>query len=480
MNPKSSRFLGLVISTLFFAKLCSGVCPGSLHQTTLSGYALSPDAKRIAALADDGSLFWWDVASGKRTQLLDCVKPGIFDTPILFTPDSTRVVVVDDNKIHFLEVSSGRLITELKVTNGTNLRNVVFSGDGKRLAANHDKGVTVWNVESGAEIMSCDGRIDRKALALSGNGNLLAVGHDGIELWDLQKNAIVRKIQLGEREHAESVIFADNDHKIVADIATALPAEQAKHGLLQFKYHFVVWSVASGEKRKSFARPSKELRFPLTFVAPRMLITVDYGDYLRLWDLDSGELTETWETPSGHPSADGKLFLREGGAPGRLELLEIGGPDESARAFEYRSPLCTERISDEAGSKKVNFQDFGLIIDGWNDEREHTGWSSSVAPDCTPVGFSHTDFKTAQRARNDLNRQTSLATEVLEKGPPKDFWQQAILGDRVVARFANKHSQSDTMAVMWVEDNVFYRISSSSLMLALAMERQRLQEILKK
>jgi hypothetical protein len=36
------------------------------------------------------------------------------------------------------------------------------------------------------------------------------------------------------------------------------------------------------------------------------------------------------------------------------------------------------------------------------------------------------------------------------------------------------------MAVMWVEDNVFYRISSSSLMLVLAMERQRLQAILKK
>jgi len=33
---------------------------------------------------------------------------------------------------------------------------------------------------------------------------------------------------------------------------------------------------------------------------------------------------------------------------------------------------------------------------------------------------------------------------------------------------------------MWVEDNVFCQISSSSLPLALAMERQRLQAILKK
>jgi WD40 repeat protein len=408
------------------------------------------------------------------------VKPDIFDTPILFSPDSARVAVVEDNRIHILEIPSGHSIVVLTAPGVRNLESMVFSGDRKRLAASHDKGVTVWNVESGAEIMSSDGRIDRNALALNGNGNLLAVGHDGIELWDLQKTAIVRKIQLGEREHAESLIFADNDQRIVADIATALPVKQARHGILQFKYHFVVWSVASGAKRKSFAGANQDLQFPLTFVAPRMLITVDYGDYLRLWDLESGELTETWETPSGHPSADGKLFLRDGGAPGRLELLEIGDSDESARAFEYRSPLCAERTAVEIGAKKVDFQDFGILADGWNDEREHTGWSSSVAPDCTPVGFSHTEFKSAERAKNELNRQAGLATEVLEKGPPKDFWQQAFLGERVVARFANRHSQSDTMVVMWVEDNVFYRISSSSLTLGLAMERQRLQAILKK
>ncbi|HEX3585880.1 MAG TPA: hypothetical protein VH024_07780, partial [Candidatus Angelobacter sp.] len=162
------------------------------------------------------------------------------------------------------------------------------------------------------------------------------------------------------------------------------------------------------------------------------------------------------------------------------ELLEIGGADESARAFEYRSPLCAERFTDKVDAKKVKFESFGFIADGWNDEREHTGWSSYVAPDCTPVGFSHTDFKSAERAKRELDRQTGLATEVLEQGPPEDLWQQAILGDRVVARFANKHSHSDTMVVMWVEDNVFYRISSSSLTLGLAMERQRLQAILKK
>jgi WD40 repeat protein len=121
MNSKSLRFLGLIVSTLFFASLCSGVCPGSLHRTSLAGYALSPDATRIAALANDGTLFWWDVASSKRTQLLECVKPDIFDTPILFSPDSARVAVVEDNRIHILEIPSGHSIAVLTAPGVRNL-----------------------------------------------------------------------------------------------------------------------------------------------------------------------------------------------------------------------------------------------------------------------------------------------------------------------------------------------------------------------
>ena len=479
MNSTLLRILGSLVITVSCGVFCSAVCPSSLHRTSLSRYALSPDAKRIAALADDGSLFWWDVASGKRTQLLDCVKPGIFDTPILFTPDSTRVVVVDDDKIHILEVPSGRSTTDLKVTNGKNLRNVAFSGEGKRLVASHDKGVTVLDVGSGAEIISSDGRIDRKALALDGNGSLLAVGRDGIELWDVQKNAIVRKIPLEEREHAESLIFADNDHKIVADIAKALPVEEAKHGILQFKYHFVVWSVASGAKLKSFSGPPQELRFPLTFVAPRTLIAVDFDDYLRILDLDSGELTETWETPSGHPSADGKLFLREGGAPGRLELLEIGGPDESARAFEYRSPLCAERFTDEIAANNVKFEGLAMF-DGRNEDDGWWSGSSYIAQDCTPIASTHSKFKSQKRAEQALKERAAQATEILERRSAQKPSAAVFLGERIVARFANNHSPYSTFRILWVEDNYLCEITSSSLPLALAMERQRLQASQKK
>jgi hypothetical protein len=209
------------------------------------------------------------------------------------------------------------------------------------------------------------------------------------------------------------------------------------------------------------------------------LIAVDYSDYLRLWDLGSGELSETWETPSGHPSADGKLFLREGGAPGRLELLEIGGADESVRAFEYRSPLCAERFTGEIAENKVKFEGLAMF-DGRNDDDEWWSGSSYIAQDCTPIASTHSKFKSQERAEQVLNGRAAQATEILEKRSVQKPSAAVFLGERIVARFANKHSPNGTFRILWVEDNYLCEITSSSLPLALAMERQRLQASQKK
>jgi hypothetical protein len=447
MNSTLLRILGSLVITISCGTFCTAVCPGNLHRTSLAGYALSPDSTRIAAIAHDGTLFWWDVANGKRTQLMECARPDDFDVPILFSPDSGRVAVVVYGAIDVYEVPSARLIAQLTNLKLGNVSNVVFSGDGKKLAASYKEGVVVWDVASGAEVMSHDGGIDRKALALNGNGSLLALERDGIELWEVDKAIVVRKIQLGEREHAESLVFADNDHRIVADTATALPVEEAKHRLLQFKYRFAVWNVTSGMEMKSFARTGQELRFALTFVAPRTLIAVDFDDYLRLWDLEAGELTETWETPSGHPSADGKFFLREGGAPGRLELLEIGGPDESARVFEYRSPLCAEKFTGEVDANRVKFEGFAMF-DGHNEDDEWWSGSSYIAQDCTPIASTHSKFKSQERAEQVLKTRAAQATEILDKRSVQEPSAAVFLGERIVARFANKHSPYGTFRIL--------------------------------
>ena len=188
MNITFLRSLHLLAGIIFFSNLSLAVCLGSSHQTSLVGYALSPDATRIAAIAEDGALFWWDVASGKRTQLAECIHPEVFDHPILFSPDSARLAVVLWSGIQVFDISTGNVIarlTSLELNDEPNdIYNVIFSGDGRRLAASYQAGAVVWEIESEAVIASIPAHPSRDALALTHDGALLALGcHDGVELW---------------------------------------------------------------------------------------------------------------------------------------------------------------------------------------------------------------------------------------------------------------------------------------------------------
>ncbi len=455
---------------IFFSNLSLAVCLNSSHQTSLAGYGLSPDATRIAAIAEDGVLFWWDVASGKRTQLAECLQPELFNHPILFSPDSSRLAVALWSEIRVFDVSKGNVIARLTSLELNEIDNITFSGDGRRLAASYQAGAVVWEIESQAVVASIPVRPSRNALALTHDGALLALGcHDGVELWLLSAKGPSRVRRLAEGVTVESILFAHEYQWIVALTATALPP-QPKQRVQTFKREIAVWDIASGNKLKTLTTDAElvELRFGLTGGGSHLLLATDFKDRLRVWDLDSGELKATWETSSGHPSADGKLLLRQGGDPGRLELWEIGSPDERARAFVYKSPLCAESFADEKGD--VKFEAL-FIADGTSADDEPFGSYSTqvfVAQDCTRVDVARLSFKTEERSRKELDREVSRAIEVLEKSD----WRQMSSGERRVLRFPRRSSGLGSFVVIWLTGTSMMEITSSSLPVALAMEKQ--------
>lgn len=471
MNVTLRRLPCLLAGMIFFSNLSLGVCPGSSHQTSLAGYALSPDATRIAAIATDGTLFWWNVANGKRTQLEECAKTSAWDSPILFSPDSKQLAVAVDGAVHLFNVSTGNVISQLTALNVKGIYNIAFSADGKRLAAIDEERAVVWDINKQAEIVSIPATARPKALALNRDGSLLALGTwSDIELWAVPAGKVISKLADGMM--TESLLFTPQDQRIVALTATALPP-LPKQRFQKYKREIGVWDSASGKKLKMFKADAdlNELRFGLA-IGGHLLLTTDFEDRLRAWDLDSGELKGTWETSSGHPSGDGKVLLREGGAPGQLELWEIGSPDEKARPFAYKSPLCAESFVDDKGNVKFD----GLFIaDGSSDEEEPFGSSSTqgyVAQDCTRVNITRLSFKTEERARLALEHEVDQAMEVLEKGPPKDERQRVFLGERRVLRFPKRGSALGSFAVIWLDGTTLREITSLSLPVALAMERQ--------
>src|ERR1700744_6085176 len=151
MNAMASRHFSAFVVVILFAGLCSAVCPDSRHQTGFAGYALSPDTKRIAALSEDGTLFWWDITSGKHTQLQECIKPDFFH-PILFSPDSNNLAVKVGNTVQIFSISSGQTIASLGSSNLHNVIDMVFSADGMRLAAIDGQHIVLWQIKNQSEI----------------------------------------------------------------------------------------------------------------------------------------------------------------------------------------------------------------------------------------------------------------------------------------------------------------------------------------
>lgn len=474
-----ARRLLLILSLA--SNLAIAVCPASRHETTLAGYALSPDGTRIAAVGNDGAVFWWNVSTGKRTQLLDCVKTTDYQHPILFSPDSAQVAIAVDQSVEVFDLSSGKLAEQLippnvkevnPVPNYNPIYNLGFSGNGERLAASYETGVTVWDLNSKHIVASIEANPERNALALNDDGTLLLLGcWDGVELWTLRVNGSTRRVI--ENITAEAVLFAHDDQWIVALTATALPVQPNQH-YRKYKREIGIWDRTNGKRLRALELngPLEELEFGVSCAGSDRILASDFKQHLYLWDLATGALKGSWKTPAGHPSPDGTLLLRPGGLPGQLQLWEIGSPDSDARNFVYKSSLCAPGLRDANGN--VRFEALG-IADGQSADDEPFGSYSNigyVARDCTPVGLSHLSYKTEERALKEMRRQISSALEIMD-APLEHGLHDSVLTQRVVLRVPGLTPEVGGFSILRLQGKSLIEIYSTSLPAALAMEKQQ-------
>jgi hypothetical protein len=462
----------LVVSLLaicaFGCTVCVAACPSATHQTTVSDFALSPDASRIAAIADDGTFFWWDVASGRRTEVMQCVQNGGF---IVFSPDSSKVAYRIYGAIHLYEFSSGQVTQRLTEPRMGEIENIVFSADGQRLAAAHGEGVTVWDIKTNKVALSIPQRTERYALALSGDGGLVAVdGPKGVDLWDLTKKEVVRTIALHGEEHAEGLVFAHGDRWIAGTMAAVLPRQPGDRWV-RFRRYIGVWETATGRPVKNIAGPFEEQAYPLTLSDSGALYTTSYDAILRAWSLDQGRLEHEWKTRPGKVSGDGRFLLRGTGYTGRLELWPIGDAQSNARKFDYRSPLC-EAIDFGASSSEKRLRLTATFMgDGITEDGHTIGMRGLVAQDCTQIGVDHYYFPSEERAKEELHRLMKGAAKIVQQGPPNCAWSQFFVGERAVVMFAGDESHPDGYFVLRTSGKEFLRVGSSSLEVLLEFER---------
>jgi WD40 repeat protein/tRNA A-37 threonylcarbamoyl transferase component Bud32 len=123
------------------------------HTGSVTGVAYSLDGRRIAS-AGDGTVRVWDAATGDELLALKGHVNRVFD--VAFSPDGRQLASGGvDPTVRIWDAASARDLLVLKTHE--NLRGLVFSPDGRRLAGLAGNKVRVWDAASGQRLLSLTG-----------------------------------------------------------------------------------------------------------------------------------------------------------------------------------------------------------------------------------------------------------------------------------------------------------------------------------
>jgi WD40 repeat protein len=185
-----------------------------------TGYwtALSPDGKRLATSGEKATIFLRDVATGKelnRVELAgqkDCAVSGL-----CFSPNGKLLAVGGRGiDVRCLDSETGKETVRFG-DQQVDYTKLAFSPDGKRLAVTSERGVRLWEVSSGKELLPSSASLHAiRAVEFSPDGKQLAFG-DGqwLRLFDTTSRKQVWR-SAEERDYAQRIAFAPDGKTLVA------------------------------------------------------------------------------------------------------------------------------------------------------------------------------------------------------------------------------------------------------------------------
>lgn len=305
------------------------------HLSGVCAVAFAPDGQRLVCATWDSAapVHQWDVATGKALPSPRGDLP--FVRAVGYSPDSRLLVGGGDASAVLLwDAATGRELRRLETPGGRyGVQSVVFSSDGKLLAAATAVSLRLWDTAAWKELPQfAEQPCEFRALAFSPDGRLLATGdRDGlVRFWE----AGTGRPLSGLSRHgilAESIAFSPDGKSVAA---------AGRSGLR-------LWPIAAAELPPPLRGSQRAAPTAVVF-APggKTLASAGGGARVRHWDADTSK-----EIPwHGSDEAESLVFSGDGtllatGQRGRVRVWDLA-TDGAARQMEgFGGQVCAVAFS---------------------------------------------------------------------------------------------------------------------------------------
>ncbi|HET6469387.1 MAG TPA: TIR domain-containing protein [Geminicoccaceae bacterium] len=178
----------------------------SVSDGRLASLAVGPDGDTLAAGGEHLRL--WGI--GRREQLAYLQD---YDVLSLALDRAGGLMVSADQKglVHFWDVAARQELGEPIRARQGYVWSVALTPDGRTVAAVGDDGIGLWDVATRTSVGTLGtGEVERRALAISPDGTILAAGGDGeaVELWDLASRRRLEPPLVGHAGAVWSLAFS--------------------------------------------------------------------------------------------------------------------------------------------------------------------------------------------------------------------------------------------------------------------------------
>jgi WD40 repeat protein/transcriptional regulator with XRE-family HTH domain len=393
------------------------------HTAPVNGIAYSPDGRRVATASDDQSVRLWDSRTGEELLTFSGHRDAVFD--VAFSLDGRRLATVsNDRAAKVWDVETGEELLTFSGHQAT-VFDVAFGPDGNRVATSGmDQHVRIWDADSGNELLALPFETgdQLRGLVFSPDGTRIAVTSTRFpwgRVWDAATGEVLLS---GFPDHHDSLVdiaFSPNGKFI----ATASSDTKAK-----------IWDSITGEVLHTLSGHT----LPVTGVAfspdGTQLVTVSWDHTARVWDLTLAR--ESLFIPVGQPWS-----LRPSYSPDGTQILTDYPAENAAKVWDATSGKELLSLTGDGDSISLTgYHPDGSLVAGISDKTILIFDAKTGKQRFTLTG--HTDAITSINFSPDGARLASgsgngeIIIWDLRKGKALSTLQGVTLGDSPVIQYS--------------------------------------------